>query len=147
MRTVQPPDDWTGRRAYLGEGPAINSANDGLDLNGMGVADAKAAMIAWLEAHGHGRATTTYRLRDWLFSRQRYWGEPFPIVYDETGLPDRAPGVDAAGGVAAAGRLPPAHPRSRRRHLRARVAAAGPADWWATVELDLGDGPSATSAS
>jgi leucyl-tRNA synthetase len=87
VRTVQPPADFTGA-AYVGEGPAINSANDdGLDLNGLPVAEAKAATIAWLEAGGAGRAATTYRLRDWLFSRQRYWGEPFPIVYDETGLP------------------------------------------------------------
>ena len=86
VRTVQPPDDWEGR-AYLGEGPAINSASATLDLNGLSVEEAKAAIASWLEANGHGRATTTYRLRDWLFSRQRYWGEPFPIVYDDTGLP------------------------------------------------------------
>ncbi len=48
-------------------------------------------MVAWLEEHGAGRAETTYRLRDWLFSRQRYWGEPFPIVYDEHGLPVALP--------------------------------------------------------
>src|SRR4029077_2964641 len=72
VRTVQPPADFIGD-AYVGEGPAINSANDeGLNLNGRPVAEAKAATIAWLEARGAGRAATTYRLRDWLFSRQRY---------------------------------------------------------------------------
>jgi leucyl-tRNA synthetase len=85
IRTVEAPDGFQG--AYTGEGPAINS--DWLD--GKGVAEAKAAMIAWLEENGKGTGATTYRLRDWLFSRQRYWGEPFPIVYDETGLPVALP--------------------------------------------------------
>jgi leucyl-tRNA synthetase len=86
VRTVQPPDDFTGK-AYLGDGPAINS---GL-LDGKDVADAKVTIISWLEEYGYGRGAVTYRLRDWLFSRQRYWGEPFPIVYDETGLPVALP--------------------------------------------------------
>jgi leucyl-tRNA synthetase len=91
VRTVAPPDGFDGN-AYLGEGPAINSANaDGLVLDGLGVADAKARTIAWLEEHHAGRGATTYRLRDWLFSRQRYWGEPFPIVFDEYGLPVALP--------------------------------------------------------
>jgi leucyl-tRNA synthetase len=138
VRTVRPPEDWTGN-AYLGEGPAINSANDSLDLNGMSVADAKAAMIAWLEAHDHGRATTTYRLRDWLFSRQRYWGEPFPIVYDETGLPIGLP--ESMLPVA----LPPLDD-FRPRTLDPEDGTSEPelplsrVDWWATAELDLGDG-------
>ncbi|WFE21020.1 leucine--tRNA ligase [Solwaraspora sp. WMMD937] len=82
VRTVTPPEDFTGK-AYTGDGPAMNSDF----LNGLGVTEAKERIIAWLEAGGHGRGAVTYRLRDWLFSRQRYWGEPFPIVYDETGLP------------------------------------------------------------
>ena len=85
IRTVQAPEGFEG--AFTGEGVAINS--DWLD--GKGVVEAKAEMIAWLEQHGHGRGATTFRLRDWLFSRQRYWGEPFPIVYDETGLPIALP--------------------------------------------------------
>jgi leucyl-tRNA synthetase len=80
VRTVQPPADFDGK-AYLGEGPAINS--DFLD--GLEVADAKRTIIEWLEEQGLGEGTVTYKLRDWLFSRQRYWGEPFPIVYDELG--------------------------------------------------------------
>jgi leucyl-tRNA synthetase len=82
VRTVQPPAGFTGD-AYTGEGPAINSGF----LDGLAVADAKARITSWLEAHGHGRGAVTYRLRDWLFSRQRYWGEPFPIVYDDDALP------------------------------------------------------------
>jgi leucyl-tRNA synthetase len=86
IRTVQPPADFDGK-AYIGEGPAINSAF----LDGLGIADAKVKITEWLEAEGHGTGAITYRLRDWLFSRQRYWGEPFPIVYDETGLPVALP--------------------------------------------------------
>jgi leucyl-tRNA synthetase len=82
VRTVQPPEGWQGK-AYLGEGPAINSGF----LNGLGVADAKRTMIDWLEAKGLGTRKVNYKLRDWLFSRQRYWGEPFPILHE----------VDAAG--------------------------------------------------
>ncbi|GLY01874.1 leucine--tRNA ligase [Actinoplanes sp. NBRC 101535] len=85
IRTVQAPEGFEG--AFTGDGVAINS--DWLD--GKGVAEAKAAMITWLEENGKGTGATTYRLRDWLFSRQRYWGEPFPIVYDETGLPIALP--------------------------------------------------------
>ncbi|WP_205650262.1 leucine--tRNA ligase [Actinoplanes solisilvae] len=85
IRTVRAPEGFEG--AFTGDDVAINS--DWLD--GKGVVEAKAAMIAWLEQHGHGKGATTFRLRDWLFSRQRYWGEPFPIVYDETGLPIALP--------------------------------------------------------
>jgi leucyl-tRNA synthetase len=141
IRTVQPPDDFEGT-AYVGEGPAINSAapERGLVLDGLGVADAKATIIAWLEANGAGRGATTYRLRDWLFSRQRYWGEPFPIVYDETGLPiglpdemlpvslpdvdDFSPRTFAPDDADS----DPETPLSRNRE-------------WVEVELDLGDGP------
>jgi leucyl-tRNA synthetase len=76
IRTVQPPEDFDGE-AYVGEGPAINSAF----LDGLGVEDAKRRMIEWLEEQGKGRAAVTYRLRDWLISRQRYWGTPIPIIY------------------------------------------------------------------
>ena len=77
--------DGLATAAWTGDGVAVNSANDEISLDGLPVAEAKAAIIAWLEGRGLGRGTTTYRLRDWLFSRQRYWGEPFPVVYDEDG--------------------------------------------------------------
>ncbi|MDA0874156.1 MAG: leucine--tRNA ligase [Bacteroidetes bacterium] len=80
IRTVQPPEGWEGK-AFTGDGPAINSDF----LNGLKVKEAKARMIDWLEKEGKGQGTVTYKLRDWLFSRQRYWGEPFPILHGEDG--------------------------------------------------------------
>ena len=75
LRTVQPPADFDGQ-AYTGDGPAINS--DFLD--GLHVAEAKARMTEWLVEKGLGESKVNFKLRDWLFSRQRYWGEPFPLL-------------------------------------------------------------------
>jgi leucyl-tRNA synthetase len=86
IRTVQPPDGFDGK-AFIGEGPAINSGF----LNGMGVAESKSAMIAHLTEIGAGEGTVTTKLRDWLFARQRYWGEPIPVVYGDTGHPLAVP--------------------------------------------------------
>ena len=86
VRTVQPPADFDGE-AYTGEGPAIASGF----LDGLPIAEAKSKMIDWLVEGGHGEAKTTYRLRDWLFSRQRYWGEPFPVLHNEDGTMTRVP--------------------------------------------------------
>jgi len=75
-------------KAHTGDGQAMHSDF----LNGLSVGESKSKMIAWLESHGKGKGKVTYRLRDWLFSRQRYWGEPFPMVHLENGevvpLPD-----------------------------------------------------------
>ena len=99
LRTVATPADFDGE-AYEGDGVATNSAF----LDGLGVIAAKAAMITWLETEGRGERRVTYRLRDWLFSRQRYWGEPFPVVYRADGsitavaeadLPVRLPEVES----------------------------------------------------
>ena len=77
VEVVQGGEQAIQAAAYAGEGVSINSDF----LNGLPTATAKAQMIEWLEAHGHGVRQTQYRLRDWLFSRQRYWGEPFPVVH------------------------------------------------------------------
>lgn len=73
------------------EAKIINSSNDEVNLDGLGVAEAKARITEWLERRGIGEGTVNFRLRDWLFSRQRYWGEPFPIVYDEDGTAHALP--------------------------------------------------------
>jgi len=95
LRTVEPPNDFEGK-AFLGEGLAIHSDF----LNGLNVKDAKARMIKWLEEKGIGKGTVNYRLRDWLISRQRYWGTPIPIIHcekcgevpvDENELPVKLP--------------------------------------------------------
>ena len=77
----------TDTEAYTGDGPHVNSGF----LNGLDIAEAKTRMIAWLEQHGHGEGTVTYKLRDWLFSRQRYWGEPFPILHIDNAPAPLAP--------------------------------------------------------
>ncbi len=146
VRTVQPPEDFDvdNGKAYTGDGPAINSpatpVENGPDLNGLKVEEAKKAMIDWLVANGHGERAVTYRLRDWLFSRQRYWGEPFPIVYDEHGLPVALPEE----------MLPIELPELedfRPKTFDPEDSESNPepplsrATDWVEVTLDLGDGP------
>ena len=82
VRTVEPPEGWEegGGEAYAGEGGKINSGF----LDGLGVAEAKGRAIEQLEAQGIGRRKVNYRLRDWLVSRQRFWGCPIPIVHCPT---------------------------------------------------------------
>ncbi|MDB4866741.1 MAG: leucine--tRNA ligase [Cohnella sp.] len=73
--------------AFTGDGALVNSGF----LNGLSTTDAIRAMIQWLENNGKGQGKVTYRLRDWLFSRQRYWGEPIPILYFEDGTMETVP--------------------------------------------------------
>ncbi|MEV7654242.1 leucine--tRNA ligase [Streptomyces anulatus] len=89
---VQPSDDrgtdpstWDDAFSSY-DAKLVNSANEEISLDGLGVVEAKARITDWLKEHGVGEGTVNFRLRDWLFSRQRYWGEPFPIVYDEDGI-------------------------------------------------------------
>ncbi|MFE6970757.1 leucine--tRNA ligase [Isoptericola sp. NPDC057653] len=142
IRTVEPagglPADFAG--AYTGDGVTVNSANDEISLDGLGVAEAKEKVVAWLQARGAGEGTTTYRLRDWLFSRQRYWGEPFPILWDSEDRPVAIPShllpVDL-----------PEVPDFAPRTFDPQDADSNPEaplgrnEEWVHVTLDLGDGP------
>ncbi len=98
---IVPDDEWLAEQkltaeAYLeriaeidavftGLGTSIHSANDQVSLDGLPSAEAKQRITAWLEEAGLGTAQVQYKLRDWLFSRQRYWGEPFPILHGPNG--------------------------------------------------------------
>jgi leucyl-tRNA synthetase len=149
---VQPPAGWLRERdvsadtpanewpeAYVGDGVNVNSANPDVSLDGLPTPEAKARIAAWLEAAGSGAPAVTYKLRDWLFSRQRYWGEPFPIVYDnldrpvalpESMLPVELPEItDFEPRILADDDLSLPEPPLAR------------AEDWVIVELDLGDGP------
>ncbi|MGV9359354.1 leucine--tRNA ligase [Amycolatopsis sp. NPDC003731] len=134
IRTVQPSEGFDGK-AYTGDGPAINSGF----LDGMDVAEAKKTIIDWLSEKGAGTGTVQYKLRDWLFSRQRYWGEPFPVVYDSDGevhavpesmLPIELPEVADYSPVTF-------DPEDRDSTPSSPLARATD---WVEVELDLGDG-------
>lgn len=152
--TVEPlPDSGDSLANYEGKAPfvshdgiVINSsvdcteaAGDALSLDGLRVDDAIAKVNLWLEEAGVGKGTTSYRLRDWLFSRQRYWGEPFPIVYGEDGVPHLLP--DSM--------LPielPEVPDYSPRTFDPDDAESNPEtplsrnEDWVKVTLDLGDG-------
>jgi leucyl-tRNA synthetase len=121
--------------AYAGDGVLVNSGY----LDGMNVAEAKEAITARLESEGRGRAQIEFKLRDWLFARQRYWGEPFPIVYDSDGRPHA---IDEA---ALPVELPdvPDHSPVLFDPDDADSEPSPPlakATEWVHVELDLGDG-------
>ncbi len=126
--------------AYTGEGTVVNSANDeGLDINGLSKSDAIAKTIEWLESKDLGVEKIQYKLRDWLFARQRYWGEPFPIVYDEEGqahalpesmLPIELPEVEDYQPVS----FDPDDADSEPQPPLAKAKE------WIAVELDLGEG-------
>ena len=131
IRTVKPPEDWEGK-AYTGDGPAINSSF----LDGLEIDSAKSKMIDWLVQNGNGSEKITYKLRDWLFSRQRYWGEPFPIVYDDNGLPQAVKETQLPV------ELPDLidwAPRSLDENSDPEPPLGRASDW-VNVELDIGNG-------
>ncbi len=149
---VRPPDAWYAEhglapddpasawpQAYTGDGLAMASANEEVSLDGLPTPEAVTTINDWLTSVGAGEVTVSYRLRDWLFSRQRYWGEPFPIVYGDDGepialpesmLPVELPEVDdyTPTVVGDDDDSVPEPPLGRARD-------------WAEVTLDLGDGP------
>ena len=92
-KTASPdPVPYTGDAAFtdIASGVMVSSGF----LTGLSVAEARPKMIAWLEEKGVGKAKTQYKLRDWLFSRQRYWGEPFPVIHWEDGTNSLVPEED-----------------------------------------------------
>ncbi len=149
----QPPASWFAERniaesldtstwpeAFVGDAVYVQSANaDGLELNGLSsVTEGKRLANEWLQARDRGHGTVNFRLRDWLFSRQRYWGEPFPIVYDELGpigLPDSSLPV-----------LLPETESFSPRTFDANDEFSNPEspldrlDWWTDIDIDLGEG-------
>ncbi|WP_253859363.1 leucine--tRNA ligase [Prauserella alba] len=140
LRTVEAPEGNPADEAYTGDGTAINSTNEDISLNGLGVDDAKKAIIGWLEEKGHGEGTVQYKLRDWLFARQRYWGEPFPIVYDSDGTPialpeDQLPVVLPDVDEYSPKTFDPDDAESEPEPPLAKATD------WVEVTLDLGDGP------
>ncbi|HNP56411.1 MAG TPA: leucine--tRNA ligase [Gordonia sp. (in: high G+C Gram-positive bacteria)] len=135
IREVIGSEQGIAESAWTGDGPLVNSGF----LDGLPVDEAKAQIVAKLEADGSGIGTVQYKLRDWLFARQRYWGEPFPIVYDADGnahplpesmLPVELPEVEDYAPVA----FDPDDADSEPSPPLAKATE------WARVELDLGDG-------
>ncbi|MFZ0833269.1 MAG: leucine--tRNA ligase [Mycobacterium sp.] len=124
------------REAYSGDGPAVNSAY----LNGLDVEEAEQTITQRLEADGRGRARVEFKLRDWLFARQRYWGEPFPIVYDEDGRPHALPESELPVVLPDIPDYSPVlfDPDDADSEPSPPL---GKATDWAHVELDLGNGP------
>ncbi|PKV78815.1 leucine--tRNA ligase [Nocardia fluminea] len=121
---------------HSGEGKLVNSGF----LNGLSVDEAKATMIGHLEAEGHGTGTVQYKLRDWLFARQRYWGEPFPIVYDADGVAHALPESMLPVELPEMEDFAPVTFDADDADSEPSPPLAKATDW-VNVELDLGDGP------
>jgi leucyl-tRNA synthetase len=130
-RTVQPPTDWEGK-AFTGNGVAINSTNESVSLDGMDVEEAKRTIIDYLESQGTGKRAVNFRLRDWLLSRQRFWGAPIPIVHcpscGEVPVPDD--------------QLPVVLPDLRGADLKPKgVSPLAAAEEWVNVDCPSCGGP------
>ncbi|MFD4352707.1 leucine--tRNA ligase [Nocardia sp. NPDC058518] len=125
-----------GEAVHSGDGELVNSGF----LNGLSVDEAKATMIGHLEAEGHGTGTVQYKLRDWLFARQRYWGEPFPIVYDADGVAHALPESMLPVELPEMEDFAPVTFDADDANSEPSPPLAKATDW-VNVELDLGDGP------
>ena len=140
IRTVQPPADHDEDAPFTGTGVMINSSNAEIDINGLEIDAAKAQVTEWLAGKGLATESTQYRLRDWLFSRQRYWGEPFPIVYDENGTPIALPDEMLPVQLPEVDDFAPRTYAPDDADSRPEPALSRNQEW-TSIELDLGDGP------
>ncbi len=154
----QPPSEWfverglepqvgntidiaTWPEAFVGDGTYINSASSAFSIDGLVSVDTgKRVVIEWLAANGVGEQTVNFKLRDWLFSRQRYWGEPFPIVYDED---DQPIGIPESMLPVLLPELEDFKPQALDPNddVTDPIPPLARSEAWRTVTLDLGDGP------
>ena len=149
-----PSDDWfksheikptadcaTWPQAFVGEGTYINSKNKNIAIDGKRtVSEAILLVNTWLEKNNFGTAAITYKLRNWLFSRQRYWGEPFPIVYDEHDMPHSVPDELLPVKLPELMDFKPQTLDPNDETTDPMPPLARVTDWL-SVTLDLGDGP------
>ncbi|MCX4969222.1 leucine--tRNA ligase [Streptomyces sp. NBC_00654] len=146
MRCVVEPSDGRGTDPSVWEdafgssdAKLVNSSNEEVSLDGLGVVEAKARITGWLAERGVGEGTVNFRLRDWLFSRQRYWGEPFPIVYDEEGVAHALPESMLPLELPEVEDYSPRTFDPQDADSRPEPPLSRNADW-VNVTLDLGDG-------
>ncbi|WP_329033008.1 leucine--tRNA ligase [Streptomyces sp. NBC_01725] len=146
MRCVVEPKDGRGTDpaewddAFVAyDAKIVNSSAPAVTLDGLGVVDAKAKITEWLVTEGIGEGTVNFRLRDWLFSRQRYWGEPFPVVYDEDGIAHALPESMLPLALPEVDDYSPRTFDPDDADTRPETPLSRNEDW-VFVELDLGDG-------
>lgn len=140
IQTISGPDGLdVQEEPWTGDGVIENSANSEISLNGLGKAEAIAKISDWLAKTGRGEKTVTYRLRDWLFSRQRYWGEPFPVVYGSDGRVHALPEEMLPLELPEVSDFRPRTFDPDDAHSTPE-SPLGRATDWMTVELDLGEG-------
>ncbi len=138
--TIEPTEGFDTEKApWTGDGQIVNSANQEIDLNGLDKDQAISEITAWLAQKEYGEATVTYRLRDWLFSRQRYWGEPFPVVYGKDGRVHALPDSELPVTLPHLDEFSPRtfDPEDAESNPETPLGRAGD---WVQVELDLGEG-------